>query len=174
MGHREAPCVGLSPIGQSMGYSASTCKSQPHSMIYGAQWAHLWVSAPQVHLWGTVGLLVGLSPTGRGGGRGAVGRSPTRVGRSCGAGGDPRGGRYRMGSRSTLGAPHGFRPITPREPHTTAGRRSHGRSTEIRRHLWGGDGGQTHMDPQGPHRDPLEPIETHRDPLEPIETHRDP
>ena len=47
-----------------MGYSASTCKSQPHSMIYGAQWAHLWVSAPQDNLWGTVGLLVGLSPTG--------------------------------------------------------------------------------------------------------------
>ena len=129
---REAPLVGLSPTGRSMGHrEAPLVGLSPTGPSMGHR------EAP----------LVGLSPTGRGGGRGAVGRSPTRVGRSCGAGGDPRGGRYRMGSRSTLGAPHGFRPITPREPHTTAGRRSHGRSTEIRRHLWGGDGGQTHTDP---------------------------
>ena len=50
MGHREAPLVGLSPTGQSMGHSGPTCGSQLHRPIYGAQWVYLWVSAPQAEV----------------------------------------------------------------------------------------------------------------------------
>ena len=138
MGHREAPLVGLSPTGPSMGHSASTCGSQPHRPIYGAQKVYEWVSAPQADLWGrgrphfwgsapeddlwgTEASLVGLSSTGR-----SMGHS----GFTCGS--QPHRPIYGAQRGPTCGS----QPHRPRWRTGSSGAKPHTCGAE----LWGGGG----------------------------------
>ena len=138
-----------------MGHSASTCGSQPHRLIYGAQRPHLWVSAPQADLWGTVGLLVGLSPTGRSMGHSGptCGSQPHRPiygaqrGPTCGS--QPHRPIYGAQGGPTCGSqPHrpiygaqrgptcGSQPHRPRWRTGSSGAKPHTCGAE----LWGGGG----------------------------------